>query len=538
MRNELSKVLACSLSDRARTIIDSPYTRQILEQLPSQEAYLIIKDSWGTDSQILLQYVNPETVVHFIDLDCWERDAFSIEGLADWLYEIQAASLDILMKTLEGLDLETIALLFKSYLEVVHVVPTDEHIADLLDEGFESLDNLYYFRVIRDDDRESFIRDLLSLFFSHDQDTYFRIMEGVISEQSSFLEETMFERRSLRLMEMGFPSSEEALGIYRYSKPSTLLNRGLLKEKTPQVNKDLHQLPVAYLDSIFHAGSLIVNALERTTAETQERILYEMIYLANKIIMADFKPLNDSAQIRASMGKASSIASLGLDMAMHLEKRSAEYILESTNAETLFSIGYTMILEQQQRLRRLLFQIEFSMVPERLNEFVEGLLRKRPLYREEEFSSLQQIERVKATLDTLEDMVGLISDLHRDREIDSLGKTNVGPGIDLENILLTSLVVNFSEGITRFRPLSRDELGSFIHQATTLNDLGNRILLTSASSELHDLLSMIQPRISTERLASVADMLHSRFEEECSSIVDIDSLDPRFISCFVVEMQD
>ncbi|MDT8274006.1 MAG: DUF6178 family protein, partial [Desulfomonilia bacterium] len=194
--------------------------------------------------------------------------------------------------------------------------------------------------------------------------------------------------------------------------------------------------------------------------------------------------------------------------------------------------------EQQQRLRRLLFQIEISMIPERLNEFVEGLLRKRPLYREQEFSSLRQIEHVKTTLDTLEDMAGLISDLHWDREIDSLGKTNVGPGIDMENILLTSLVVNFSEGITRFRPLSREELVSFIHQATTLNDLGKRILLTSVSSDLHDLLSTIQPRICTERLASVADMLHSRFEEECSSIVDIDSLDPRFISCFVVQMQD
>ncbi|MDT8272595.1 MAG: DUF6178 family protein, partial [Desulfomonilia bacterium] len=299
MRNELSKVLACSPADRVRTIIDSPYTRQILEQLPSQEAYLIIKDSWGTDSQILLQYMNPETVVHFIDLDCWERDAFSIESLADWLYELQAASLDTLMKTLEDLDLEIIALLFKSYLEVVHVVPTDEHIADLLDEGFESLDNIYYFRVIRDDDRESFIRDLLSLFFSHDQDTYFRIMEGVISEQISSLEETMFERRSLRLMEMGFPSSEEALSIYRHCKPSTLLNRGLIKEKTPQVNKDLHQLPVAYLETVFLSGNLVVKALERTMPETQERILYEMIYLANKIIMADFKPLNDSAQIKA-----------------------------------------------------------------------------------------------------------------------------------------------------------------------------------------------------------------------------------------------
>ncbi|HPJ06418.1 MAG TPA: DUF6178 family protein, partial [Deltaproteobacteria bacterium] len=75
LKDEISRVLACTLSERARGIIDSPYTKQILEQLPPQEAYIVIKESWGMDSQILLQYVPAEAVCRFIDLDCWERDS-------------------------------------------------------------------------------------------------------------------------------------------------------------------------------------------------------------------------------------------------------------------------------------------------------------------------------------------------------------------------------------------------------------------------------------------------------------------------------
>ncbi|HNY67009.1 MAG TPA: DUF6178 family protein, partial [Deltaproteobacteria bacterium] len=72
LKNELGKILQSTPAQRARAIIDSDYTREILEQLSPQETYMIIKESWGTDSQILLQYVPPETVCHCIDMDCWQ----------------------------------------------------------------------------------------------------------------------------------------------------------------------------------------------------------------------------------------------------------------------------------------------------------------------------------------------------------------------------------------------------------------------------------------------------------------------------------
>ncbi|HOS97666.1 MAG TPA: DUF6178 family protein, partial [Deltaproteobacteria bacterium] len=131
LKAEISKVLACAPSERARNIIDSPYTRQILEQLPPQEAFLVIKESWGMDSQILLQYVPLEAVCRFIDLDCWSQDALSVDSLMEWLWELYNASLDSLTGAFETLDMELLVLLFQTYIEVVHVRPTDEHIPEL-----------------------------------------------------------------------------------------------------------------------------------------------------------------------------------------------------------------------------------------------------------------------------------------------------------------------------------------------------------------------------------------------------------------------
>ena len=90
----------------------------------------------------------------------------------------------------------------------------------------------------------------------------------------------------------------------------------MLKEKVPIINKHMHMLPTVYLEQFSQGRGLLVNSLEKTSSETQERFLYEMIYLANKVLMADFKPLNNSNEIKHSMEKASSLATLGPSIAM------------------------------------------------------------------------------------------------------------------------------------------------------------------------------------------------------------------------------
>jgi len=535
LKDEISRVLACTLSERARGIIDSPYTKQILEQLPPQEAYIVIKESWGMDSQILLQYVPAEAVCRFIDLDCWERDSLSVDSLMEWLMELSGASSESLIQAFETLDLEILVLLFQDYIEVVHVRPTDEHIPDLLDEGFESLDNTYFYRVINEDDRSHFIKEMLSMLFTHEQELYASILEAVMYEMKTTMEETSYERRSLRLMEMGFPSPEEAIEVYRHVQPEKLLNQGIVKGKTPVITKHLHMLPEVYLDQFSQGGSLLLKDLDKTSEKTRERFTYEMIYLANKLVMADCRPLNDSRGIRLSMEKASSMVTLGLRVAMREKGLPAESILNSINAETLFSLGYNMIYVQQRRLRLLLNDFERSMIPEHMRELTDGLLRKRPLYRDREFSSIEDLDEVSLLMDRLEAMAAILPHLNRDLRIQDLTGTNTGAEVDLESIILTSLPVNIMCRETWFRPISRDELLDFLSRATRIKG-SRRTVHDAFRKELSGYLTTLEGSLDPGRADDIAGILSMRLEEEIRGMRDLSSLDPRFITCLVVKL--
>ncbi|HOJ13102.1 MAG TPA: DUF6178 family protein [Deltaproteobacteria bacterium] len=536
LKAEIARVLACTPAQRARGIIESPYTRQILEQLPPQEAYLIMKESWGMDSQILLQYVPPETVCRFIDLDCWQRDSFSVDSAMEWLQELSLSSPETFLQAVEALDMEILVLIFQQCFEVVHTRPTDENIQDLIDEGFESIDNVYFYRITGDEDHAQFLKEVLSTLFTQRHDLYVTLLEAIMYELKSSLEEASYEKRTLRLVEMGFPSPEESVEIYRRASIDRLLSLGIHRDKTPLLTRHLHMLPAEYLESFPGGTSLLAKALGRASDATRDRFVYEMVYLSNKILMADYKPLNDSDELRAGMDKAGCLCTLGLKVAMREKGLPAHVILETVNAETLFSIGYNEALQLQHRLKRILDSVERSMIPTRMNGIVEGLLRKRPLYKDREFASPEDIDEVTGVLDTLEAMASVSDTLEWERAIPSLGGTNTGTALDLETVILTAAALNAVTGETGFRPLTKDEFLAFVASATHVRG-GKRTVKNRFERDLGVYLASLLLDAERRIRELVTRALCLRIEDELGGILDTRTLDSRFVSCVTVRLE-
>jgi hypothetical protein len=535
LKGEISRILEHTPAQRARGIIDSPYTRQILEQLPPQEAYLIIKEAWGMDSQILLQYLPAEAVCRFIDLDCWAGDSFSVESAVEWLQELHLASPEALIEALETLDMEVMVMILQACFEVVHVRPADEHMQDLMEEGFESLDNVYFYRVITDDEYVPFLREVMSILFTCRQDLYVTILESIMCELKSSLEESSYEKRSLRLLEMGFPSPAEAVDVYRHINRERLFEQGILKEKTPVLTKHLHMLPAKYLEQFSTGLSGLVKALSQAGGPTRDRFVYEMIYLANKLVMADYRPLNDNEGLRASMNKAGSLCSLGMDVAMREKGIGACAVLESMNAETLFSIGYNEISRLKHRLRLVLDSIERSMIPEHMREISDGLLKKRPQYKDREFSSTRELDEAASVVDALESMASLARLLGWGTSTARLEGTNTQAALDVETVVLTSAAVNTVSGQAVFRPLGREELHTFLSGATGIRG-GRRTVKASFRRGLTAFLASLAPHLEGGPARLIADILCQRLEEETARIRDLSTLDARFITCLNVRL--
>ncbi len=538
LKKDLGKVLQSTPAERARAVIDSPHTREILEKLSPQETYLILKEAWGSDSQILMQYVTPETITRCIDMDCWDKDSISLEGLLDWLWEIYNSSIDTLQDALEAIDLDLIILLYQSYIDVVQVVPTDEGIDDILDQGYETFDDIYYFLFRVEDEKVQLLKDMLGLMFAQHQNTYYSIMEGVIWELRSSVEESVYERRSLRLMEIGFPPPDEAMSIYQRTQTRKLLNTGIRKDKVPIVDKEQEFLPALYMEHLSENTGLIVTTLAETPPRTRERFIFEMIYLANKIIMADYRPLNEVDGMKDSMGKASSLVSLGLAVAMKAQSRSAAEVLEDMNAETLFSLGYNSVQDQKSRLKQLLHHTPLSMIPQTLTGFVEGLMKKRPLYKSEEFSSMEQLEEVTRDIDRIEAMAVILDRLGWEKAQGAFPDTNTGSEPDMEAIVLTSLARNSLTGDLNFEPLARQELIDFVRKTTEVSAAGKRLLKHEFKDDLIGFLGSIGTQLSEVLIGETAGILLKRFEDELSGIADIEEIEPRYITCFVVGLEN
>lgn len=536
IQNEINQLLSLDMDKRADILINSPNVRLLLNALPDQELYFIIKNSWGGNSEILLHYMPVKKILSFIDIECWDKDRLSIDDLFSWLSTLMDASIDAFIKTLAELDQELIILMFKEFIEVVQMSPTDENAPDLIDAGFETLDNLYYFRFIKDSEENQIIKHFLHLVLAHNQGLYYSLMEGIEWEFKSAMEENAYQRREIRLIELGFPPSSESLGIYQYTKPDRI-KLELDTLKTPILSEDYY-LPTMYTEHISRGSELIASALNEADDHTKERVSTEMVYLANKIIMADFMPLKDPENIKLAVKKAKHLASLGLAFLSKRHGLPVVSILNKINAENLFRLGNSLIIEQQRRAKRLLREAGIDIIPPREKALMEGLLKNPPYEKSPLVSTIEELELVSKSLDRLSAMLAIVRRLKWERHQDRLYMTNIQSihSLDMGNIIITASAVNLAEKKTYFRPITKDEMVSFINTTTSINPDGYRRAKKRLLKDFNALLKDLDPEIEDAVVQDISFYLQERLVEETARILRPEDIDPRFITCMIVEL--
>ncbi len=521
----IGDILLEAPEDRARAIVDSPAAKDIMQTLSAQDAYLIIREAWESDGQILLQYVPPANIPVFFDMDCWEKDTFDMDNLVEWFWTISEISLEHLAQVLEEMDLELVIMFFQKYIQVAHVSPTDENIPDLLAMGFETFDNTFFYRFNDQLQENELVRSILKSVYTEHTNLYYGVMSYTGWEFPSEMEETAYRMHSMRLMEFGFDDPADALAIYRRIDPERLIRRDLDGRKIPQLEDGDYHLPCIYRDELEKTRDRIVTAIEELGGQTEERILFEMVYLSNKIMMADYRPINDTAEIAAAVRQARTYTSLGLEFYTRHQQSDAATILQNTNAETLFSLGYNLILKQQERLKAVLRASGSDLLPAADAERLAGLLKRRPTAA----YTFSDYEDLRHDVDQLEALQHIAAGLAwQDHD---LRQTNILSieGLDLENIILTALAVNMATGAAAFAPLKKTEASAFISGITTQS--GDKIR-PEFTTELAGLIENLGVEPATAE--AVARRLSIRCESEIMGL-DRQKFDPRYITCLVIE---
>lgn len=513
--------MACAAEERAQAIIETDDPAAVIQAMSPQEAYLTIKDAWEGDGRLLLPYVATEEIPAFIDLDCWDADGLNLASLIEWFWALADISLEHLAQAVAELDLEISVTIFAHYIEIAQASSVDDNVPDLLAAGFETLDDVFFLRFKSDSPDNELLKRLLKELYAAYPQVYRTIMYSSDAESFTSLEEEAFLQRRLRLTELGFVPADEALTVYRRQKPEKLMQTELDGRLVPRFEAGDWHLPAVYRPA---GGSLLAQTLDAVATAQRERLGFELVYLVNKLIMADFKPLNSSSELNDAVAKAAGLIAIGLDAAADRKGLEAAQTLSCMNVEQLFSLGYNLILDEQQRYRDL--KLERGLLPSAERELIDGLLRKRPLYGTHDFETPDDLRSLRATLARLE-ALKLMTDGLAWQTLD-LAATNLGgpESLDLENLALTMLALNVLDAGDGLRPLRPEEFRRFAALVTA----GGKL----KPSFTEDLNTFIKTKGVNDRTAAeLAASLSARLEGEIAAL-DAAKAEARFVTALIV----
>jgi hypothetical protein len=392
---------------------------------------------------------------------------------------------------------------------------------------------------------------LLRIFYRIDSEGYQRLMESLICEIESELEETGYHLRNGRLNDYGFPDLEEALEIYRFVNPHSLVS----EERFPEVRG---QRGIERGSSIFYLtfqneGPFLSPILSKIDdSQEQDRLRQQITTLCNKAIVAEAIDLSNIIGMERVIKKVYHTLNLGLQYLSKEEEARALEILRSLPVERLFQCGVSKTLLLKRKGESILKGPWFSGDRENLVlldpphfEKLEGILRKRPsLYRNGNYEDFKHLQDLKETEDFLEFVETIVNFLGRElnasprslKEIDFNGcHPESWREITLSTIYLTSLVNQILKGTLQFEAIEQTQLKDFLYQVFERDVQRKGVIKMGVKNGLRDGLTTTNPEEPRrQHLLAFQDFCLDLFEEEYGEIPPEEKIDPRFVKGLLI----
>lgn len=463
----------------------SDETVRLLRQMSPEDLFFTVEAAGRTDAMDLVLSATPEQLTHILDMTCWDKDEFEPGEMLDWLGYMIQVDPERAMGKLRTLDTELVLLMLARFIRVRRMEWSDDRRE--LEENFFSLDDFFQFEFV---DPESSQNERLHVFlktlYTLNHELYKTILEALIWELPSNLEEHGLRSRSERMADRGYPEYLDALGLFAQIDPAAFKRRltGLEREK-PVVALDAG-LPV-YYGELLDDRSFLARVLAQVPQTVQNTLHAELVYLANRLIVAR-RSLTDLERVRDALAEVRQTLSLGLDYLSDGDAGTAAGLLPRVAMSEIFRAGFwlTMALHTRTRMffeRHLdaLGQRGKSLLAPTARETLTALLRKPPLYFTgadpacalpetrpfAALSELHQAERQLARTEFLFDFhfvtlalnpAELVKGVY-DIRIDELD-----PDIRLAKVFLTTYARARLGGEARYLPLSRGEFEEFLSQ--------------------------------------------------------------------------
>ncbi|MCP5042986.1 MAG: hypothetical protein GY944_18330 [bacterium] len=333
---QVAVVCETPLANRASVLELLDHPDQVIVLIPEAELCFTVKAVGLVDGSWILEHATNDQLVAAADLDGWKGMAPDVDSIGSWLENYAEAGEATLLRAGQSIDTELWVLYLRDRI-YVEIKPND-------DEGWQApiggqtLDGQFYYLARKKTDDLAAISLLLGTLFQSDYWLYFRIMQGVMWEMESDLEEWAMRWRTGRLEDLGFPSWDESMRIYGFIRPD---RRGDLPSEDIGLQVAGWDLPVwmPSLPATRDAKHAVFRAAAELDAEERRSFFHGFVALANKVAVADGMALGDIETLPKAIDKVATLASVGLEFVASEHELDLAGAVRRTPLERLFRVG-------------------------------------------------------------------------------------------------------------------------------------------------------------------------------------------------------
>jgi len=549
LEGQIELALRLPAGERLELLLHAPKPMRLVRMLPDTELYLTVREVGPTDALPLVALAAAPQLVHLVDLESWRGDDFDARRCGAWVALLLEAGENVLRRFLREIDDELLVLVLQKWARLTQIehedIPaTHDHPEAETDAAILAPDGIHRFSPVIPEHGPA-IRRLLELLAATSAERYQQLTWSALWEQTAELEERAQHWRQSRLEEHGFVPWDEAMTVYAPPEGR--------RARTDVTEPDSMTAPRTLLRWVDTSGPMIA-ALSRLPNAEKERVLGEVVSVANRLLVADSADTGDPDSYRGAMRRAASYLEIGLAARGARTDADTASTLAEIPVLELFREGYQRAAEVQQRARVLVQQGWASVHPDAtelldvpLRPALSGLLRPRPVHFDataeseekafRDFRSLEEIDEAAVSLRMSETLgrvfverLGLnVSALLEQRDRFPQGVPR------FSTLFVTSLAWSAAAGELRCEPLPAEITARF------LRTVASRRTAPPEGPEraLHDFLDRVATEIDfrpadLQALRAFGNACLDKLKDECSALDPGAPVDPRFVSCLLV----
>ncbi len=329
----------------------SSKSEQVVQILPPEEVYYIVKENGTSDSTPVLSAVTSEQMQYFFDLEWWQRDKFLPQRALDWILLMTQHNPKKLLDWFLQEEVDQVVTLLKNLVLIYKNDEMTDSYAGIAGLKHYSPDEVYDFFFL---DPKAFepLKFILKLLRDQYPESFFIIMEASIWYQKEPTEETAYRWRTSRTSVRGIPELEEALEIYSRLDPEAIKE---LPASEADFSGEYPTNPPSYIIANANPKIFFTQCWSFIKNEDRQKIIHwELVYLANKLMVADNLDPGNFEDHKKAIAKSLGLVNLGLEISAKEDVQKGAIILERAWIQPIFQVGFGRLINLKKEALELL----------------------------------------------------------------------------------------------------------------------------------------------------------------------------------------